>query len=169
MATLLDLSSDILELERELEEAEDIETREALISQYFSAVGDRNTKIDAYAGLIRELELRSEVRKSEAERMLNRSRIDLNKSQYLKNHLLKIFRIFGVSVNEGAKFRVSTFSFGGKKPVLISCPVEALLPEYVKQIVTIKPDLELIAEHLEAGVLIEGVCFGERGEGIRIK
>ena len=169
MPTLLELSDEIICLERELEAAEDIETREILITQYFSAVGDRNQKIDAYAGLIRELELRAEVRKSEAERMQNRSRIDMNKAQFLKDRLLMVFKTFNISIVEGSRFKISKNLNGGKLPVIISCPIECLPENYLKQIITIKPNLELIAEDLEAGVIIDGVCWGERGESIRIK
>lgn len=169
MATLLDLSDSIVDLERELEAAEDIETREALISQYFTAVGDRNEKLDSYAGLIRELELRAEVRKSEAERIMNRSRIDNNKAQFLKERLLLVFKTFNLSSVETARFRVTLASNGGKLPILITCPVENLPSEYIKQITTTKADLEKISEDLSAGVIIDGVCWGERGESIRIK
>jgi hypothetical protein len=169
MASLIELSEEILDLEIALESAENLEAREALIKSYFDAVGDRNVKIDSYAALIRELELRSEARKSEGERLLARSKTDNNKAQYLKERLMMVFKYFQLTSVETPRFRVSLATNGGKLPVIISCPIENLPSEYVKQIVTLKANLDLIAEELEAGVLIENVCFGERGEGIRIK
>ena len=173
MATLLELSDAINFLRQNLETEESPESREELIKNYFKCdktnQSEINQKIDNYAALIRELELRSEARKGEAERILQRSKVDQNKAQYLKDRLLSVFKYFGLSSVETLRFRVTLAANGGKLPVQITCPVESLPSEYVKQIITLKPDLELIAEHLNCGVIIDGVSWGERGESIRIK
>ena len=126
-------------------------------------------KVDAYAGIIRELEAMSATRKAEAKRMADLAKADENRAKWLKDRLLLALDVMGETRIDGDRHRVSIAKNGGKAPLLVPDDV-ALLPDaYVRTTVKRDADKEAIREALENGTDIPGCRLGERGRSIRIR
>lgn len=172
MSTLFELSDEISNIEYVLETAdEENEDMVAVIDEYLAGIrGDLNTKLDNYAGLIRELEARSAARKEEADRLAHRAKIDANKVARLKECLRWYLLTHDMKMKaiETQRYRITLAQNGGKQPVMLSVPVEELPPDYLLEMTTYKPDMEAIRQALENGADIPGAELGERGFNIRI-
>lgn len=170
--SLLDISDDLLALESLLAEVADnggdITEAESTLEKWFAEIeADRDTKVDNYAALIRELELRADMRDEEVRRLTARRNIDRANASRLKARLQMFFEEHNLSKLETRRFKVSLVNNGGKIPVVVECSPSALPPSL--QRVTIDADKDAIREAIEKGDTIDGCRLGERGRSIRIK
>jgi hypothetical protein len=131
---------------------------------------DRNAKIDAYCGLIRDLTARQEAREKEAKRFAQLARWDRNKVERLKWLLLTFMQTHGNQTIETTKFRVRRVS-NGLAPVVLDKRYEEN-PELLEprfRITVVKPNLKEIQQALNDGEELEFARFGEKGENLRIE
>lgn len=177
MPTLFEIGAEICGLDNLLEDlGGDITDREAEVDAWFDRLdGQRDQKLDTYAGLITELEARASVREQEAMRLQHRARMDADKASWLKRRLQVFFELTNLKTVETPRYRITLATNGGKQPVVVSVEPE-LLPDLYRKVRTeVKPDLDAIRTHLEAigplqspdGVVL--AQFGERGRSIRIR
>ena len=151
--TLFDIQNDILALGDLLEEQDgDITNCEEQFDQWFSELGDeRDSKLDGYAYLIRQLESDADIIKAEMDRLKARRTAAENKVKKLKERLEHYLKI-----NEIDKIQTQRFTFGLQKPggkpkVQVSDYFEnhpEELPEHLRR-VKFEADLEAIREALE--------------------
>lgn len=148
------------------------EETERIIDDWFSEIKtDRDEKLDNYAALIRMLEVRADVRKQEADRLLALAKPDRNLAKRLKARLKFYFERTGETTVSTKRYRISLVNNGGSLPVhldeyLAAHPEE--IPEGYRRVV-FEPDLVKIREALERGEELEFASLGERGKSLRIK
>lgn len=174
--TLFEIQAEVLALEEIILEAGgDItdEETEKIIDAWFAEIKtNRDEKLDNYAALIRMLEVRADVRKSEANRLLALAKPDLNLAKRLKERLTFYFEnLTDEKIVNTKRYRFSMVNNGGSLPVhldeyLTAHPEE--LPEGYRRVV-FEPDLVKIREALERGEELDFARLGERGKSLRIK
>ena len=153
MATLYELTGQYREL---LEMAETEELDKQLIADTLEALeGEIETKADGYAKIIRELEGKAELLKSEIDRLSNRKTAIENNIKSMKEALQNAMYITGK-----VKFKTNLFNFGIQKnpPKLVidkpeEIPEEFLIPQPPKvdnaKLKEILKEKELPFAHLE--------------------
>lgn len=153
MATLYELTGQYREL---LEMAESEELDKQLLEDTFAALeGEIEIKADGYAKVIRELEGKAELLKSEIDRLSNRKSAIENNIKAMKETLQNAMYITGKT-----KFKTNLFSFNIQKnpPKLVidkpeEVPAEFLIPQEPKidnkAIKEILATTELPFAHLE--------------------
>lgn len=124
-------------------------------------------KLDAYGSLIREFETRAAGRKAEADRLASLATVDTNAAKRMKDRLRWFFEAQGVEKLETERFRFTLANNGGKVPVSVLLPPEAL-PEWCQR-VSVAADVDAIRAKLEAGEALDFAALGERGRHLRIK
>lgn len=170
--TLFDLSSEILQLEAQLDdELLTDEQCQNLVDAWLDAQGDVEHKLDNYAGLIQELEARSEARAAEARRLVARANADGNKAQDLRERLKIYFQRHELKRFETPRYNITLAGHGGQLPVIV--PPEwdddpASAPEAFQKRV-IQPDKTAIREAIRNDQEAHGAGLGERGSSIRIR
>lgn len=169
MPTLIELSTEIERLETALSEIDEGHEQDELIAQYLQSKSDLKTKIDHYAALISELESRSEIRKQEAKRLSDRSRVDANLAAKLKSRLLWYLQEHEVNKLETKRYSINRQKAGGKLPLIINenCS-PADLPQRFQE-VSVEFNKDSIREALLHGEELDFACLGIRQEIIRIK
>lgn len=170
-ATLYEISADLAALEELLTEVggelADVEAERAIDAWLEETGTATREKVDAYCGLIRELEARRDARKAEAQRLADRSRVDGNAIDRLKGRLLVFFEGHQMKSLDTRRFRVTAAQNGGLAPLIISAPLEEIPDEFIEFVR--KPMNPMIRELLEAGESLPFAQLGERGTSIRIK
>lgn len=169
--SLFEISEDMQALEELIEENENDLTDDQIetICKWAECNMDEfENKVDNYSALIRILEARAKIRKEEAKRLTDRSRVDENAAKRLKERLLFVFKSRDVGKLETKRFRVSVAKNGGVIPLVIDGVSVDDVPEKFKR-VSYDFDKDEIRRALESGEEITGCSLGERGESIRIK
>lgn len=153
MATLYELTGQYKQL---LDMAETEELDKQLIADTLEALeGEIETKADGYAKIIRELEGKAELLKSEIDRLSNRKTTIENNIKSMKEALQNAMYITGK-----VKFKTNLFNFGIQKnpPKLVidkpeEIPEEFLIPQPPKvdnaKLKEILKEKELPFAHLE--------------------
>jgi len=175
MRSLFEISDDLLALEEMLALAGGEITEDeagAALQDWFDTLGaERDTKIDNYAALIRELDARADAREVEAKRLMALAGSDANNVKRLKERLKLFFELHEIKKLDTPRFRISVQANGGKSPLVVPEMWEALpstAPEAFHRRV-IELDKQAIREALEAGEEINGCAISERGNHLRIK
>lgn len=169
MATLLDISNELQVLEARLEDlGGDVEAGGSLVDAWLDASARQREKLDNYAALIRELELRAEARKLEARRLAERARRDAEQAGFLKERLRHHFIQHSIQSIETERFRISHARNGGHLPLQIDADPEELPEPYRVAEVRYKANLDAIRAALDAGEALTFARYGERGTSIRI-
>jgi hypothetical protein len=169
MASLLEISEDLVAFRQLLEEADGEITpeNEQAIEAWFADLGEmRDAKLDAYAALISEWTLRAAARRQEKERLERRICADENNVKRLKNRLKLFMEAQGETKIETRRYRISISNNGGKQPVEVSAAPSSLPACFQK--ITIEPDVEAIREALVQGQTIDGCKLLPRGTNLRI-
>jgi hypothetical protein len=188
--SLYEISSELLELEAQIEENGG-ELTEELEEAFDSLLGKQVEKIDNYAALVRTVELRGETRKAEAARMATLAKRDENLAKRLKDILKDHFVAHDMKRIDGSRFTVTRSKNGGADPVKVdegeaaelTIPVqigEEVIPtsvsvptgvpiRYLKLKATATPDVDQIRAELQAGAELEFASLLPRGEHVRIK
>lgn len=165
--SLYEISEDLVLVEQALVDTSDPDGIASLERYLAELAVERERKLDAYCGLIREIESRSEARAAEADRLRDLALVDRNAVKRLKEALLDHFTAHGLVKVETERFRVTRAKAGGK-PALELDPVDPFeLPEAYSKI-AIEPDKEAIRTALERGEELPFARLKPRGEHIRI-
>ena len=167
--TIFEISEELLQLNTQLDSLESDDDQREAIDNYLKGIEDELAeKLDHYVSFIAELEARSQVRKTEAERLMHRAKVDANRALRLRECLRWFFFTHRMKTYETARYRITLATNGGKAPVILSVREDQLPSEYVREVITYKADLDAIREKLEQGIPVEGASLGERGASIRI-
>jgi hypothetical protein len=163
---LLALSDEILALEADLER-EDLtdEQREALVDAWLEAQGDVKPKLDNYAGLIRELDARSEVRAAEARRLVALANADAKQAASLSARLKAYFERHELTKFQTSRFNLTLQGHGGKAPLVIPPAWEsdpASAPEAFQRR-TIQLDKDAIRSEVASAGKLCPTCGGDPG------
>lgn len=172
MATLYDISEDMMAIERALDNEElPDEEQYALIRHSLDVEGQRDEKVNAYASLIANCERMVDARKAEANRMLERAATDQRKIDFLKRALLEFFQHHGIKSIETVRFKISRATNGGKAPLDVGAFDLDTAPErFVRTKVIKEWNKDEIRKALELGeVLPFEARLRDKGEHIRIK
>jgi hypothetical protein len=170
MPTLTELSSEVFDLERQLDQAEGDEAQQEVIAAYLESTQEAvELKLDRYATFIRELESRAEYRNAEAKRLAHLGKGDLDKVEFLKCRLKHYFQSHELSKMETPHFRLSLVQNSGKTPVQVLVPAEDLPEGFRSQATIYKADLDAIRASIEGGNAVPGAILREKEQTIRIK
>lgn len=143
----------------------DEEVDEQMIFDTLESIeGEIEDKADNYAKIMKELEAKRDVRKSEAKRLTDSAKVFDNRVNSLKQILFNIMKATGKT-----KFATNLFTFniaknGGKQALTIDGEVPK---EYTKTIV--ENDNDKIRQALENGENLPFAHLEPRGESLRIK
>lgn len=170
MRTLLDISDDMLALADMLEEVGgDLGAGDGALDEWFNQLGDeRDTKLDNYAALIRDIELRAAARREESERLRLRVAADDGTVKRLKDRLKLFFEIQGIKKVETRRYAIGVQKNGGLAPLLVDDIDPADLPQWAQR-VRIEVDTIAVRNSIEAGETVPFARFGERGTQLRIR
>lgn len=173
MSTLLEIGADRLawaalleEIGGDVSEADAEAAIDAWLAENTNAL---NTKLDAYGALMREWENRAAFRREEAQRLIGLATVDENNVKRLKERLRWFFEAQGISKVETPHFRFSLAQNGGKVPVSVTIPADALPEPYRVERVSYSANTDAIRAALEAGEQLPFAVVGERGKHIRLK
>src|SRR5262245_61996452 len=126
MRTLYEIGADLSALEALLYETGGElgdDAAEEAFDKWFSSLGsERDAKLDAYAGLIQEIEARAQSRRFEAKRLAGRAQIDENAAYRLKDRLTRFFIAHQLKTIETPRFRLTLATNGGKQAMTVLVP-----------------------------------------------
>jgi hypothetical protein len=162
--TLYDISEDLRAIAEAAEEDEGDLT--PLLDWLDAVEMEASVKADHYAALIREWETRAAVREAEADRLRALVDADKGRAAKLKERLHQFLREHGLLRLDTPRFALRVQANGGKRPVQVTVPPEALPAAY--QRITYAAHVDAIRAALEAGEHIPGCAFRERGTHLRI-
>ncbi len=169
MASLIQLSDEILQLQQMLDASEHEPETIALIEDYLKSLSSgRDRKLDDYAALVRELEIRAEVRAGEARRLTALVKRDEDTVARLKENLRVVFTLHGWKTVETDRFRLTLAQNGGKQRLVVGVPPEELEERFRRVETKVVADNDALREALADGEVVEGVRLEERGSTIRI-
>ena len=173
MGTLLQISSELAQLDELLEESGGEITPE--IDLHMQELDhDFDNQIDWYAAMATELRKRAEVRKAEARRMEAKARRDEDADKYFRSCVLAIMLERGIKKVQTGRFTVTAAGNGGPEPVLnrhgqpfeADADVDGVPEAYIVR--TPWVNLNKVREELKAGAILEFARLGERGHHLRI-
>lgn len=170
--TILDLSSDLVDLKEEITFAHDSEDADEIMAAYlYQCVNGKedHKRLDNYVTLIKEFERQSEARKKEAERLATLSKIDEDLSKRLRFALQTQLEQIGLKKISTERYNISLVKAGGLKPLNLTPDLNPEeLPDNYKQ-VKVTPDKGAIREAFEAGESLPFANLGERSSTLRIQ
>ena len=170
MPTLTELSTEVFNLERQLDQAEGDEAQLGAVTAFLESTQEAiEQKLDHYATFIRELEARASYRNEEAKRLAHLVKVDLDKVDFLKCRLKHYFHSHELSRVETPHFRLSLVQNSGKAPVQVLVPAEDLPEGFRSQATIYKADLDAIRASIESGNAVPGAILREKEQSIRIK
>jgi hypothetical protein len=150
MSTLFELSADLRELDRELENIQESELTEEeksnlsleLVDSYLLTEELAKEKILNCARYIKELEALTKIRKEEAARITQLAKVSENRANNLRKYVANHMNVLGIDRCEGVDVKLNL----RKKPpeLVLKCEPEQL-PE-IYQRVTIEPNKRYIRE-----------------------
>jgi len=170
--TLLDIDDDLMALDDLLAETggdiSDPQVAEAIDGIMAELESDFLSKADRIVAYVQELNLRSEARKKEADRLAKRAKQDKHTADFLKQNLLSVMQKHGRKRVDTDRFKVTVAGNGGKLPVDISEDVDVkMLPEKFQHVER-RVDKDAVREALESGETLTFARLGERGQHLRI-
>jgi hypothetical protein len=171
-ATLLDITDDMQALDALLMEAGgDTTGIEDTVANWFKELGEaRAAKLDNYAALIRDMELRAIAHQAEIDRHAAHVRTLTNSAKFLKERLKSHLEATNTPKIKCNRFTLSIAGNGGKLPLILHDPnvrAAELPPAYQRFSVDI--DKEAIRADLEAGKVLPFAALGERGTRLSIR
>jgi Siphovirus Gp157 len=169
MTSLFGISDDLIALSQLLDDMEG-EGQEDLIMKWLEELEeDRDSKIDNYATLIKELQASAYARDVEAARIKDLSLADQKKADVLLSRLKYFLELHGIPKLNTTRFSISVAKNGGKTPVSVFVDIDSVPSAYVKIREVKTVDKDLIREELEAGHSLPFARLAERGTNLRIK
>ena len=104
--------------------------------------------VDEVLSLVREIEVRAEARKAEAERLRQRAKRDEAVAAWMKGQVLRVMQAEGFKTLECSRWRATAAMPGGKPSMEI---VGDVPPEFTREEIKITPDKDAIRAALESG------------------
>lgn len=160
-------------LTRENDEGQGITEDEQfrIIDEWIAADADFKSKVDRYCDLITALNARANYRGEQARAISRLAASDSGIAEKIKRRLHSVMNLRDERKIETDHHVLTVVNNGGKLPVVV--PAEwrqepAKAPEQFHRH-KIELDVRAIGDALEAGEVIEGCGFGERGTNLRIK
>jgi hypothetical protein len=164
MATLFDIGNELLQVLDKIGDGGEIDND---LDQYFASIQDDEAKkLDAYVGLIRQLEAEISVAKTEEEFFYQKAKARENKIKSLKDRLKEHLERTGRQRVTSAAGRTLRVQANASSHLVVK--VEDVPPEYKISKVTVEIDNERIKKELAAGQVLAFASFGERGSHLRI-
>lgn len=157
------MERDILDLERALEESRDPETGllndDDLLAFDELVKSDIAPKMDKIQWVIKHKESMINMLKEQKNNLADRIKQLETDVERLEKRIL-----FGLSlISENNKYETDSFKYSTRKSKSVEIADNAVLPqEYMQEKVTYTPDKKLLKEHLEQGVVIDGVALVEK-------
>lgn len=156
----------LFELIEELDENSEDDTK--IIEKFLNELEtDLAEKADGYVAAMKDYDARFEVIKQEIKRLQELGRGYGKKSEKLKAILYQAMVRTGNDKMITPLHKLSICNNGGKQPVDVHVPPEALPEKYHR--VEILVDKDKLREDLLAGIYVEGAVLVERGKSLRIK
>lgn len=141
---------------------------EAAITAWFAELGsERDTKIDHYCALIRELEARHDARTQEARRLLALAKTDAATAQRLRTRLFAFFKLHDITRLTTQRFQLGIVHNGGVLPLAYLALPVTIPPDF--QHVTIDYDNTAIRKALDGGETLTFAYYLPRGERLSIR
>tara|TARA_Y100001937_G_scaffold75222_1_gene102235 strand:- start:10632 stop:11147 length:516 start_codon:yes stop_codon:yes gene_type:complete len=120
------------------------------IDQCFAEIAnDLEAKVDGYLRVIAELKARADVRKTEADRLARRARLDRQSVDWMKERLISTLTSMGKTDFETEHYKVKVSNVGGVRGMEIDDG--PLPPDFTIYQTVEEPNKELIRNRLEAG------------------
>lgn len=173
--TLYDIEQDFLALEEILEQTGGDISDAEIESQIDYFLDNLNLelaqKLDGYARLMREIEIRAEARRVESRRLAELAKADSNKVEKMKERLKAFFERRNLDKIETNHFKFSIAKNGGKQPLWLS-EFATTAPEQLDErfhTFFFEINKDAIREALEAGEELDFARLEERGTSLRIK
>lgn len=170
--TIFTISDDMAALERLLWETGGDITGEAetAVSAWESELSANLTeKLDAYGGLISEIEARAAARRAESGRLADLAKADERAVASLRERLRMVFEARALGTVETPRYRFSLAQNGGKLPLDIHADIADLPAWAVRRETMVYADKDAIRGRLEAGEQLDFARLMERGNRISIK
>jgi hypothetical protein len=145
----------------------DMAANEALEQHLAGLDAALDEKAEAYASVIRSLELRARARKDEASRIRDLAEADEAVADRLKKRLKEAMEATGKTKIDTPRFKLSVAGNGGKAPLVIDGSADDLPPQF--RVVRHEPNKDAIRAALEAGQAVPGCALLPRGTSLRIK
>ncbi len=170
--TLLEISDELRALDELMMECDGDITDplvEAYVTELFNEYGDAfDNKVDNYARLIRENELRVAMAKEEAERLVMKRKAIENRNKWLKERLMFVLQQRDMK-SAGKLYTATVTNNGGRLPVTMKTEDPMAVPiQFTKQPPRVF-HADRIREALVAGEVLEFATLEERGTHLRVK
>lgn len=171
--TLYEIGEDLRALDELLSEVGgDVSEADAeqAIDQFLAENRDAlATKLDGYGAVLRAMEADAAFCEAEAARLSERATVRRNNVKRMKARLCQFFEAHGIPKVETPRFRFALTANGGKAPLSVTIPPDALPEPYRVERVVYSADNDAIRAALEAGELLDFATLGARGNHIRVK
>lgn len=167
MATLYELTGNLLRLQELLEQEEDMERVQIVLDTMEGLDWELEQKADGYARIIQNINSDIDGISHEIDRLMGKKKTLTNKLEALKYNLQHSMELTGKT-----KFKTELFSFNvqNNPPAVVmdeqyieNIPKEYLIPQDPKI------DRAKIKEDLKAGKNLEGIAHLEQGRSLRIR
>ena len=145
----------------------DMAANEALEQHLAGLDAALDEKAEAYASVIRSLELRARARTDEASRIRDLAEADEAVADRLKKRLKEAMEATGKTKIDTPRFKLSVAGNGGKQPLIVDGSADDLPPQF--RVVRHEPNKDAIRAALEAGQAVPGCTLLPRGTSLRIK
>lgn len=167
MASLFDLSAELMRIQALLDDAPDGEIPPEVLQWLEQTEGDFAAKIEGWASVIGQIEARAKARKEESERLRQLSDMDSRRADSMRLRLKDIMSTTGQTRVETTRYKVWLQAAGGKQPLQV---IEAETPEEYKTTRLVEElNKDLIREKLEQGEELPFARLLPRGQVLRIK
>lgn len=104
--------------------------------------------VDEVLSLVREIEVRAEARKAEAERLRQRAKRDEAVAAWMKAQVLRVMQSEGLKTMETPRWRATAAMPGGKAALEI---VGEVPPEFTREEIKVTPDKDAIRAAIDEG------------------
>jgi len=121
--------------------------------------------IDDVLALVRDIEIRAEARKAEADRLKARAKRDEAVAAWFKSQVLRTMQAQGLKKIECLRWRATVAQPGGKPALELIGDVP---PEYVEQEIIHVTDKDKIRTELESGKILSFARLVEKQPYLRI-
>lgn len=171
--SLFHISEDMGALDALLSEANgDVsapETQAALETWEAELETDLLGKVDAYCGLITEMEARIWTRTVESRRLKELADFDQRAVDALRDRLRAVWLARNLGKLQCPRFVVSVVKNGGKLPLLVTDSADNLPRWAVKTVTSVSVDNDAIRARIDSGEVLSFAQLGERGVRLSIK
>jgi hypothetical protein len=171
---LMELDELVADDDGDLQSMEDIESQRRIIKDTLEGItGEIETKADGYVAIMKEIEKREMVARSEATEWARKADAYKRHHEYLKSALAEALRATGHDDTAGldtGTYKIKLVGNGGQRPIWVTEDMDKIPGDYVR--IKKEPDKTAIREWLEtlpAGTEIPWAKLMPRGQHLSIK